>query len=81
MTDYVGRLENTLSKLKAEYANRLDMVDKAQHLRERLYQGLRLEIPQIIAPVYEDIDVPHLVLINRDWQIEAELPLPLIREP
>ena len=66
VTDYVGRLENTLSKLKAEYANRLDMVDKAQHLRERLYQGLRLEIPQIIAPVYEDIDVPHLVLINRD---------------
>ena len=43
VTDYVIRLEKAFAMLRDNYPERLTTVDKAQHLRERFYRGLRRE--------------------------------------
>ena len=58
VTDYVIRLEKAFALLRDNYPERLTMVDKTQHLRERFYRGLRLEIHQKLTPYYKTEGAP-----------------------
>ena len=70
VTDYVIRLEKAFALLRDNYPERLTMVDKTQHLRERFYRGLRLEIHQKLTPHYETEGAPYVTLFKRARQLE-----------
>ena len=72
VTDYVVRLEKAFATIRDNYPEKLEMVDKTQHLRERFYQGLKREIHQKLTPSYEDEEIPYVTLIKRARQLEAE---------
>ena len=75
VTDYVVRLEKVFALLKENYPDEFAMVDNAQHLRERIYRGLRPEIHQRLTPSYEDKKTPYEVLLRRARQLEEEYSL------
>ena len=72
VTDYVVRLEKTFALLRDNYPEQLTMVDKTQHLRERFYRGLRLEIHQKLTPSYETEGTTYVTLLKRARQLEEE---------
>ena len=72
VTDYVIRLEKAFALLRDNYPERLTMVDKTQHLRDRFYRGLRLEIHQKLTPYYETEGAPFVTLPKRARQLEEE---------
>ena len=72
VTDYVIRLEKAFALLRDNYPERLTKVDKTQHLRERFYRGLRLEIHQKLTPYYETEGAPYVTLLKRARQLEEE---------
>ena len=72
VTDNVIRLEKAFALLRDNYPERLTMVDKTQHLRERFYRGLRLEIHQKLTPYYETEGAPYVTLLKRARQLEEE---------
>ena len=65
VTDYVVRLEKAFALLRDNYPKELAMVENAQHLRERFYQGLRQEIHQWLTLYYEDGRIPYGELIKK----------------
>ena len=66
MTDNVLRLKDAVSKLRIEYPDRMSMVDTAQQLRERFYQGLKQEVHQSLTPSYQDPPVAYLFFIPKE---------------
>ena len=72
VTDYVVRLEKAFALLRDNYPEQLTMVDKTQHLRERFYRGLRLEIHQRLTPSYETEGTKYVTLLKRARQLEEE---------
>ena len=72
VTDYVVRLEKAFAMIRDNYPQQLTMVDKTQHLRERFYRGLRLEIHQRLTPSYETKETSYVTLLRRARQLEEE---------
>ena len=58
--------------IRDNYPQQLTMVDKTQHLRERFYRGLRLEIHQRLTPSYETKETSYVTLLRRARQLEEE---------
>ena len=66
------RLEKAFALLRDNYPERLTMVDKTQHVRERFCRGLRLEIHQKLTPYYETEGAPYVSFLKRARQLEEE---------
>ena len=66
------KFEDALSKLGSEYPHRMSMMDTAEQLREKFYQGLRQEMNQRLIPAYEVPTIAYLVLIKKAGQLKFE---------
>ena len=72
VTNYVVSLEKAFALLRDNYPKELEMEDKTQHLRERFYYGLKLEIHQRLTPSYEDGRITNVALVKKARELEYE---------